>query len=174
MPSILFFLEGNDDERFFARVIAPPLEDRNCTVRIWKYAREKRKRTIQLLKSVQGAGMAYVFVRDIDDAPSVRAKKEEMVRCFEVLTGEDIAVVVMEIESWYLAGANAAFLSRIGADGIWNTDHITKEQFNQLIPRPMSRIVFMQEILKHFDVEVAKKRNASFRYFMHRWIEKGD
>jgi len=38
----------------------------------------------------------------------------------------------------------------------------------------MSRIVFMQEILKHFDVEVAKKRNASFRYFMHRWIEKGD
>ncbi len=173
MPSILFFLEGNDDERFFARVIAPLLENQNYTVRIWKYAREKRKRTIQLLKSVQGAGMAYVFVRDIDDAPSVHAKKDEMAHCFEVLTGADIAVVVMEIESWYLAGANDALLRRIGADGVWSTDHITKEQFNCLIPRPMSRIVFMQEILKYFDVEVAKKRNASFRYFMHRWIENG-
>ena len=172
MPSILFFLEGNDDERFFTRVIAPPLESQNYTVRIWKYAREKRKRTIQLLKSVQGAGMAYVFVRDIDDAPSVQAKKEEMIRCFEVVSDGDIVVVVMEIESWYLAGARPALLKRIGAEGYGDTDYITKEQFNQLIPRPMSRIVFMQEILKHFDLEGAKEKNASFRYFMRRWIER--
>ncbi|HZD43737.1 MAG TPA: hypothetical protein VE134_06720, partial [Methanomicrobiales archaeon] len=171
MPSVFILLEGNDDERFVSRVIVPLLERQNYTVRIWKYAREKRKRTIQLLKSIQASGMEYVFLRDIDEAISIRVKKDEMVHCFEVLKEGDIVVVIMEIESWYLAGANTRLLRKIGVERgeEFTTDSVTKEQFNRLIPQHMSRIVFMQDLLRHYNIESAMQKNRSFRYFIQRF-----
>jgi len=52
------------------------------------------------------------------------------------------------------------------------TDKITKEKFNQLIPKNMPRIDFMQEILKNYDREIAKERNRSFGYFLNKWTYK--
>jgi hypothetical protein len=176
MPSLYILLEGNDDERFFNRVILPLLREQRYRIKIWKYAQEKRIRTIQILTSLRSMGVKCIFVRDIDEGISVDQKKKEIMDAYDhVLSGEDIAVVIMEIESWYLAGADTHVLDRLGVKEEYSTtDRITKEEFNRLIPRRMSRIVFIQEILRNYDVATAKRKNASFRYFMRHWVENGE
>lgn len=174
--SLFLFLEGNDDERFFARILVPLLERKYRKVMIWKYARMKRRRTIQFLRSVQKAGADYIFVRDIDNAPSVSEKIGEIVLCHEgVVRREAVCVVVMEIESWYLAGHDRGG-SHIPAvvRCLERTDTVTKEEFNRMVPRPMSRIEFMHLLLENFSVKDAMERNASFRFFLNRWVEDGE
>ncbi|MEM3394055.1 MAG: hypothetical protein QXY79_03310 [Candidatus Methanomethylicia archaeon] len=60
---------------------------------------------------------------------------------------------------------------KIKIPAVSNTEIISKEQFNGYIPKDISRIDFMIEILKNFSMEEAKKRNNSFRYFMKKFID---
>ena len=55
-----------------------------------------------------------MIVADIDAEPSVRAKKRVVLARFAEAEPGAIAVVVMEIESWYLAGADDGFLAGSG------------------------------------------------------------
>jgi hypothetical protein len=82
--------------------------------------------------------------------------------------------VIKEIESWYLAGLTAKDLEKLNIDyKKKKTDNLTKEQFNRLIPKKfISRIDFMQEVLKHFHLETAKQNNQSFKYFLEKYIQK--
>ncbi|WP_369425531.1 hypothetical protein, partial [Methanothrix sp.] len=139
---------------------------------LWKYACEKRRTTVQFLKFLQMQGFEYIFVRDIDSAPSVEAKKEELTKNYEGLGKDRIAIVVMEIESWYLAGADERLFRKYGiaSSRIEHTDTMTKEDFNRLIPRRLSRVVFMHEILRDYHAERARGTNRSFRYFTDRWL----
>jgi len=78
-------------------------------------------------------------------------------------------VVKIEIESWYLAllDNNTCRKFKIKLSKIKNTDHITKEQFNALIPKKFdSRVDFMIEILDCASIETARQRNTSFKYFI--------
>lgn len=47
-----------------------------------------------------------------------------------------------------------------------NTENVTKEKFNMLIPQNVNRINFMIDILKKYDVDEAAFRNKSFNYFI--------
>jgi hypothetical protein len=176
MPSgtLYILLEGNDDERFFRRLLVPRLLRFYRSVKIWKYAREKRRRTIKFIRVLQRTGKDILYVRDLDSAPSVKIKKEEIQACYEhAIPDPSIIVVVMEIESWYLAGPPAPLLKSFGIilpDG--STDTLTKEEFYLLIPPRMARTQFMNELLAHYDFEWAMRRNASFEYFMTHWLRK--
>ena len=82
--------------------------------------------------------------------------------------------MVKEIESWYLAGLDEKALKKLGIHKrIRTTDNVTKEEFNQLIPKNMPRIEFMRKILESYNVEIAKERNRSFGYFLNKWINDG-
>ncbi|MDD1672722.1 MAG: hypothetical protein LUO82_06955 [Methanomicrobiales archaeon] len=170
--SLYVLVEGNDDERFFNTVLKPRLLQHYRVIKFWKYARERRRRTIKFLRALKDMEAAFIFVRDIDSAPSIGVKKREIGVCYDHMIPESaMAIVVMEIESWYLAGHADKFLDEMG---IWfplpTTDTLTKEEFNRLIPVHMSRIEFMSECLKHFAIERGVVRNASFRYFMQHWL----
>ena len=53
------------------------------------------------------------------------------------------------------------------------TDTVTKEQFYNLMPKKFdSKIDFMREILKNFSIEIAKKKNKSFKYFVENMITR--
>ena len=81
-----------------------------------------------------------------------------------------IIVVVKEIESWYLAGLDNKVCKQLKIKNFPNTEKVTKEEFNSLIPKKFtSRIDFMLEILKNFSIEIAKKKNTSFRYFVEKY-----
>ena len=96
---------------------------------------------------------------------------EKILRKYRLIDRNDkIAVVIKEIESWYLAGLSDKDSKELTGKKFKNTNTIIKEQFYNLIPNRFdSRIDFMIEILKHFSVNFAKKKNTSFNYFMEKY-----
>jgi len=175
-PAPLYvLLEGPDDERFFSRIVLPLFAEKGYEVRIWKYACEKRQRTINLILAVRKGGKSYIFVRDIDRTPYARTRVQETLNRFgHAMEPEMIVIVVPEIEGWYLAGVSEDAASRLGIRArIGRTDRVTKEEFNTLVPRGRSRIEFMQGILEEYDIGLARKKNRSFRFFMD-WFVNGD
>ena len=82
-----------------------------------------------------------------------------------------VVVVKTEIESWYLAGLDHSGTRKLGVPFYTNTEHIPKKIFEQNRPGKFdSRIDFMMEILKIFDIDTAKNQNASFRYVCEKFM----
>lgn len=83
---------------------------------------------------------------------------------------DNIIVVVKEIEGWYLAGLSAKISRKLGIPHVKDTNDMTKEDFNRLMPKKIgSRIAFMEKILKVYDIEIAKRKNESLRCFLDKY-----
>ncbi len=165
------FVEGDDDERFFKRIVKPILEKEYDSVKLQKYAQVKPAKVDQYLESVKAMGADHVLVADIDLAPCITAKKQAIKDRFKKIDEDRIVVVIKEIESWYLAGVEDDICSRrFGLRHFATTDDLTKEQFCGLIKRKFdSKIDFMIELLKHFSTGTAKRKNKSFCYFLDKY-----
>lgn len=171
MKRLYIWVEGNDDLRFFTRVVKPRLQDKYQDIRIRKYMKMKKKKVNYFLESIKGMRDDYIFVGDIDSSTCVTTKKGELKGVYEKVDTDKIVVVKREIESWYLAGLDDMNAKKVGIPPLMNTEDITKEHFNALVPHRFdSRIDFMMEILKLFSVETAKKKNGSFKYFIEKHV----
>lgn len=167
---IFILVEGEDDVRFFGRIVKPLLISRYDAVEIIPYASIKRSKVNSFLKSIRLMNNDYIFVADIDTERSVRDKKQILYSHFSHVNGGSIIVVIKEIESWYYAGISPESALILGVPTIPSTDDLTKEDFNNLIPwKYDSRIDFMFEILKYFSLDSAGKKNHSFRFFAERY-----
>jgi len=167
---LFIMVEGEDDVRFFGRLIKPLIASRYDSVEIIPYACIKREKVNRFLKSVILMKNDYIFVADIDNERSVRDKKQILYYRFSEIDGGKIVIVIREIESWYYAGISGSLATELGITETGNTDDLTKEDFNVRIPRKFdSRIDFMFEILKSFSLETAAKKNTSFRFFVERY-----
>jgi len=134
------------------------------------YACMKREKVCRFIRSVVSMNHDFVLVADIDQEPDVWSKKETIQHRFCAIERDNIAVIVMEIESWYMAGLDNRTAQVLGVRPVRHTDHLTKEHFNRRIPRRYhSRIAFMQDILDNFSPENALEKNRSFRYFARRF-----
>lgn len=162
-------VEGNDDERFFKR-IKPVLEKKYDFVQTWPYQQKANKQVKNFLKSIRDMNSSYFLVRDINRAPCVTAKKNSIKRKYGAeIDVSNVIIVAKEVEGWYLAGLDDKSCRELGLELFNNTDDVTKEHFNNLIPNKFdSRIDFMVELLKRFSLETAKHKNRSFAYFMSR------
>jgi len=171
MKKRLFLLvEGEDDIRFFGRIIKPLLTPVFSSVELIPYASIKRVKVSLFLKSVRKMGNEYLLFADIDKERNVRDKKQILYYWFNGIDGRDIIIVIHEIESWYYAGIPDDVAIKLGLPVLATTNNLTKEDFNRLIPpRFDSRIDFMFEILKYFSLETAVRRNQSFRFFIERY-----
>jgi hypothetical protein len=171
MKKHLFILvEGEDDVRFFGRIIKPLFITLFDSVEIIPYASIKRTKVDNFLKSIRQLNNDYIFVADIDTEQSVRDKKQILYSHFSHIDGGSIIVVIKEIESWYYAGLSIESVQNLDVPNLPVTDDLTKEDFNRLIPKKYdSRIDFMFEILKYFSINTAKKKNHSFRFFVERY-----
>ena len=174
---LFIFVEGDDDERFFERLIKPMYEQICDYVHLWKYSQQKLKKINGFLNGINSIPHAdYIFVADLDASPCVTDRKERITSQFKKLSEDRILVVCREIESWYLAGLNDDSRRQIKIRRSYNnTDRISKEQFDRMMPQKfVSRIDFMQEIMKLFDRETALAKNTSFEYFMQKYKEERD
>jgi hypothetical protein len=163
---LFIFVEGNDDLRFFAKIIRPALAPRYASVELVMYACMKREKVCRFIRSVVSMNHDFIMVADIDQEPDVWSKKEVIQHRFCVIDRDHIVVIIMEIESWYMAGIENRTAKALGVRPVRHTDHLTKELFNRRIPRRYhSRIAFMQDILDNFSPETAMEKNRSFRYF---------
>ncbi|OPX64916.1 MULTISPECIES: hypothetical protein [unclassified Methanoregula] len=171
MKNRLYILvEGEDDVRFFGRVMKPLFTSRYDSVELLPYASIKRVKVNNFLKSLSQMKTDYIFVADIDTERSVRDKKQILYHWYSNISGSNIVIVIMEIESWYYAGLPDDSLQRFGLPLMPSTDEMTKEDFNALIPPAFdSRIDFMFEILKSFSPSAAARHNRSFKYFFDHY-----
>jgi len=167
---LFIWVEGEDDRRFFEKIMVPKLQRKYNFVKTRRYAALKKEKIDNFLKSIKAMGADYIYVTDINNSPCVTAKKREIQNKLKNIEGERIMVVIKEIESWYLAGLDNIASRKLGIRTYNVTDDITKEQFNSLIPKRYdSRIDFMLEILKIFSIEIAKQKNRSFRYCIEKY-----
>ncbi len=173
---LYIFVEGDDDARFFERILVPLLARKNKIAKVIKYAQKPDKLAWvgKYAKSIEAQGADWVVVTDLDRAPCATARKEQISAALKRVGVKlpRVAVVVKMIESWYVAGLTKEAWKELGIRGrMPRSDSVGKEQFNRLIPsRFDSRIDFMLEVLKRFTTEEAKKKNRSFGY----WLEKYD
>ena len=167
---LYIFVEGEDDVRFFGRIMKPLFVSRYDSVEIIQYACIRRVKINNFLKSLAEMKNDYIFVADIDQERSVRDKKQLLYHWYSNVNGSNIVIVIKEIESWYYAGLPDEVLQRLGLPTLPSTDELTKEDFNALIPPSFdSRIDFMFEILKSFSPVIATRHNQSFKFFFERY-----
>ena len=135
----------------------------------------KKEKVDNFLKSIDAMNTDYIFVTDINQKPCVTAKKQTVKKTYKKVAEDKIAIVIKEIESWYLAGLSDAAAKKFKIRAFATTDGITKEQFNSLIPKRFdSRIDFMLEMLKNFSIEIAKQKNGSFNYFFEKFVTRSN
>lgn len=167
---LYIWVEGTDDQRFFNTIVKPRLADRYDDVDVRRYASDTAARVDNFLRGIGAMGAEYIFVSDIDTAPCVTRKKETLQSRFDHLTGANVVIVKAEIESWYLAGLDADACAALGVRPPRDTEMLTKEQFDQLLPaRLPSRDNLMIDMLNHYDIETAKQKNGSFAYFAAKY-----
>jgi len=175
---LYIFVEGDDDELFFEKIVAPKLKNKYDRVDITRYSREKHENIKNHIKSIKENGWDYIFISDINDSPCITHKKEKIKKTIKNIDEEKIVVVIKEIESWYLAGLgeNEAKELDIPIAKISTTNNLTKEDFNRLIPNRYKKSVidFRKEILKRFSIEKAKERNKSFKYFIEKFVKENE
>ncbi len=172
---LYIWVEGVHDERFFRRVVQPLLESRYDWIEVVRYAEEEpawRRSYLWNIRSRQDA--SYIYVTDLNAAPCVTAKKEDVRGRLSNVEDDRVMVVVREIEGWYLAGLDAEHSAGLGIGEPGATDQITKEDFTQLRPRGFdSNREFMLEILACFSVAAAREKNESFDYFCRKFLSAG-
>lgn len=171
LKKIYIFVEGNDDALFFKRVMADEFLKLYDDVEVIQYAQMKRAKVDLFILSISTLNFKYVITADIDLARSVNDKKKLIKSKFAQVNDENIIIVVEEIESWYLAGMTEELQIEMGLPILESTDHITKEDFNSYYQVAFrSRIDFMQEVLKNYDLATARQKNRSLNWFYENFL----
>jgi hypothetical protein len=174
---LFIFIEGNDDELFIKEVVIGQLLSKK-NIKPWKYSQKSKEKINDFINSINSMGADYIFITDFDEGESLETKKSDLLSDFPFIDGDRLVIVKNEIESWYIAGINQETgieieckkeLRKIRVPE--DTEPITKEHFEDLIPGSFkdSKIDFMKEILKCFDISIAKERNDSFKNFVNEF-----
>ena len=160
-------VEGNDDEKFLERIM-PVFGSGYDYIKIVQYRPIPKKEITAKLRSFNSMKDDVFLLADLDRSPCPGQKRDRLVEKYgQNIDSRGIIIVIKEIESWYLAGLDGVSCKELDIAELADTDQITKEGFNEMIPKRFdSRIDFMQEILKRFSVDIAKQKNSSFAYFM--------
>lgn len=170
--SLLYVLcEGDDDERFFDRVVQPRLSYADHEVRYFQYAACPHEDVRNLLHSIEdmqanGVDAGYLFLRDYDRAPCKASRFDEIDQRYDDLVSRDRTFLVVQmIESWYVAGLKNQHDLSMLADVPSQTDDLVKKDFEDMMADEAVRTDVLQEVLKRFDVDRARYKNNSFEYF---------
>ncbi len=159
---LFIFVEGADDERFMRRVVIPLFQQAFDHVDIVMYAEMKTEKISSFIASVLGMGAEYIFTADLDSLDCPVDRRRGLVARLKRLSIERIAVVIKEIEGWYLAGTDLA-VGKI-------VDEMTKEQVLTLVPTHWTSVEFLIDLLDKFDYRKALENSRSFGYFYRRYV----
>ncbi len=170
---LFILVEGDDDERFFSAVVLPRLAGKYDHVQVWKYSRQKAAKVDSFLRSLASMGADYFFVTDLHLCPCVTQCKRSVASAHPAVSPDKVLVVRTEIESWYYAGIGNAGANALRVCCPGNTDRLTKEQFDAIVPARLgSRVAFLSQVLERYCITTAAGNNSSFRYMFARILGK--
>ena len=164
-------VEGNDDARFADAILAPEFMRAYDDVRIWRYSQVTIRKRANFLRSIDRMGADYILLCDLDEFPCVTSKKESMKSRLPI-PDDRIAVVVKEIESWYLAGLDEEGCQALDISPVRRPDEVVKEAFDNLVGGKANHTDMMVEILKRYDISQARRRSPSFGYFARKRLDR--
>lgn len=164
------FVEGNDDERFFERILKDPLCIGCDSVDIIQHRKMKREKIDAFIKSINSMPCAdYIYTEDLDKCTCFRKKKQKIGRGLANVDSAKIAIIKQEIEGWYLAGLTKETIKKLRMRTYGCTDELTKEHFCGLRPkRCFCELSLKIDMLERYSVPEARRRNKSFDYF---WVK---
>lgn len=178
------FVEGADDKRFIDNIIKPELSDCYNRIDVIEYATRRKewiKNRIQGILNMQPYYYSdYVYLADRNNSPCITTKKQKIKQQVKNIDENRIIIVDREIEGWYLAGLTKEKFKNLGIEGLYqklpNTNKTIKEEFDKIWQSSNfsdSRIDFMQEILKVFQLEFVEKnnKNTSLEYFIRKYLQ---
>jgi hypothetical protein len=182
---LTIFVEGEYDEIFFDQIVKKMLERTNTydNISVFKWCRKEKeliKNFVQSLNDMNSAESQYdyIFVTDFDppNIKCVSQRKEIVCGKFCTILPEKIIVVINEIEGWYLAGISEKNRKKLGINSekfhSIDPNTVVKEIFEiHIKPKKKSKLEFMLDVVKVFDVYTARKRNDSFNYFFEHYLE---
>lgn len=167
---LVILIEGNRDEDFIQWIVKPIMisAEEYFDIITYKFPRMPKHITGSYIETVRNMGDDILCLTDITGFRSKKDKREQVQRDHIGNIGDDrVIIVIKEIESWYLAGVSQPCCGRMRIDYYDRTDTINKEKFHEIITRSkfIPRSVCCLEMLRNYDVELAKRRNRSFNCF---------
>ena len=159
---LYLFIEGPDDERFFTRVYGTILG----SYKFIQYSGWTPTKINDFIRSINCTpGNEYILLGDADGKP-INERKEILLARYSNLDSDRLFVVQYEIESWYYAGVSATTCQKLKLKQyVYNTDTLTKEQFNAKLPKKTERKFIMAALLEVYERELAIVRNTSLSLF---------
>ncbi len=170
MNTLFIFIEGKQDKIFVDYVLTNYLsKEKSLSVHPIPYAKKTRSKINRNIKSKSDH---YLFLSDLDGdkTPCITFKKDSRMKEYDNLDYNKIIIVKEEIESWFLAGIDSEIEQFKRFNIPSNTDLITKEDFDEILKKHSidNKNEFLIEVGKNFNLELAAKRNTSFKYFLEK------
>ena len=175
MINCFIYVEGDTDKEFVNYVLMIPfLEKKSIILQPIPYQQKKNE---DINKSIQTAQhskqLDYMLLSDLDSHsyPCITSRKKSRKQEYNSLDLDKIFIVKEEIESWYVSGIDTSLKQFSNLNIPDNTDNLTKEDVDKIIEQSFfdSKIVFINEILKNFNLKLAYDRNTSFKYFIDKF-----
>ena len=169
------FVEGVNDLRFFEKIILPKLKKNYDMVYFKQYAQVNNVEIDKFISSIKSMNKKYqadyIFVTDIDNSPCITEKKNDICSSYKELESHKVAIVIKEIEGWYLAGIDPGTQKKfLKKKKLGNTDSICKEDFVNMLLKTDREINCRIEITRTFSIEKAMQNNTSFKYFCEKYL----
>lgn len=167
---LAILIEGNREEDFIRRIVEPIMieVEKYCEVITYKFPKVPKHINEIYVRTVLDMNDDILCLTDITGFRSKRDKKERVQQDHVGNIGDDkVIVIIREIESWYLAGVSRSCCRRLRIDYYHVTDNIGKEEFHEIIAKSKfkPRWVCCLEMLRNYDVTLAKQKNRSFNCF---------
>lgn len=116
--------------------------------------------------------MDYILVADMDTYVDSHERKHSIMKHLPGLNGERIALVIICIESWYVAGQEYEHRSLSKKMMELKPEKINKEIFRCIADDiGISDRTLRCELLTHYDTNLAKERCPSFSDFWSTFVE---
>lgn len=158
------FVEGPTDSLFIKKVFDDILLQICNRYTIVEYASKEDKKINKYIETIKKVpNWDYIFIADQDGKLD---KKEKMLLEFNNLQVDKVFISIYEIESWIIAGISEKIIKKHKISFSYSdTSNITKEIFNNIIPKKMNKLEFISYILSDYNLKNAINLNESLNVF---------
>ena len=162
----MIFIEGDDDQRFLERVVAPLLRCRFDAIRFYRYAPCPHKEVSKLIRTLKHTGWEYLFLADKDSSPCITQKRGKIAERMPNVDQKKVIVVESEIESWYAAGVSVPVALEVGFTHPQKSDAFTKEHLLRCVNKRLPTATDIRlKLLDNYSLDLGRNRSRSLEYF---------
>lgn len=173
MKNLFVFVEGKEDLIFVKNILSNIFLKNSILLIPIPYQKTRNHEIIKHIKTAKSKNQNYVLLSDLDSHtyPCITSrKKSRMDELDGEIAGDEIVIIVEELESWCLAGIDTDIDEYYEFEIPETTDNITKEDFNEIISKTsFNKNKLLNYLSRNFDVNLAVKRNKSFKYFLEKY-----